>query len=109
MVLNYLDDYQKNYSRRDHVMQALIASGRWEPKILFPEFFGGKQDGEATTEEEQEEAFEDKESSIDYSKVEWKSPTQGEDAKAEFERLMAALNDNKNGSLSGDDITGDWV
>lgn len=92
-ILIYLDELKEARKERDEFKWALATRSDYAPERMFPEYFPSK---EAASSDEMVEA-----ESVDYSEVEWQSPTENA---AEFERIMAEL---QKGQFTGDDLTED--
>ncbi len=79
-LLQFLDNLEKRKHRSDLVKGALVASGKYKPEVLFPDFFPDRED---------EDVVSDGDVDYDYSEVKWESPaTSGYE---EFERIQALL------------------
>lgn len=91
-LLNWIDETDKSAAGFQALKRSLIASGSWKPQDLFPEHF----DDTATVVEDDLSEELPSGADIDYSKVEWKSPT---GAKDEYEALMAQVSQFSQGKL----------
>jgi hypothetical protein len=91
-LLNWLDENEKSTARLQALKRSLIASGSWRPQDMFPEHF---DDQKAVVDDDPDEEL-PPESDLDYSRVEWKSPTE---AMGEYEALMAQVAQLSQGKL----------
>jgi hypothetical protein len=79
-LVQFLDNLEKKKRRSDLVKGALVASGKYKPEVLFPDFFPDRDEDEEVS---------DGDVDYDYSEVKWESPsTSGYE---EFERIQALL------------------
>lgn len=92
MLLNLLDEYDKAHADVDWLKRSLIAAGA-DYTALFPEFVPPPKEDPTTPLDEHTD--------VDYSAVEWKSPSEDPES---FEKLMALINQNSTGVLTGDDF-----
>lgn len=91
-LLNWIDETDKSTAGFQALKRSLIASGSWKPQDLFPEHF----DDKATVVDDDLAEELPPGVDLDYSNVEWKSPT---DAKDEYEALMAQVAQFSQGKL----------
>lgn len=91
-LLNWLDENDKSTARFEALKRSLVAGGLRRPEELFPEHFDDQT--KVVDDNPDEELPVD--ADIDYSKVDWKSPT---DAKDEYEALMAQVAQFSQGRL----------
>lgn len=92
------------------VQAALVASGDWEPKKVFADYFP-KEDLDLDMPENLDvEAADGSKLGVDYSEVEWQS---GDNAREEYEELMRQISATSQGSMSGNEFrpqaTGGWI
>lgn len=100
-LLHYADNQAEHERRYERLRLALATHKPDAMPDLFPELFPNETQDVATLDDAPEGA------AIDYSGVEWMS---GEEAKGEYERLMAQLeNDDVEVVGAGADRGGDWM
>lgn len=97
MILNHLDAIERESTSTDALKRSMVANGHFDHRKLFPEYF--PQEPEETTEAGSDGDTAD--ADLDYSEVTWMSPS---DDRAEFDRLMAALQRSSSGVKSGDQV-----
>lgn len=106
-ILHFLDEIEKVKAKAERFKLALITTGNYDPKSLFPEYaMMFKDDPDQKTVVTKEVPIEDTQSYSedavwDYSEVEWKS---GSDAIDEFNALMEKVGSLKNGKLNGGQV-----
>lgn len=91
-LLNWLDENDKSTAKFDALKRSLVAAGLRRPEEMFPEHFDGQ--AKVVDDDPDEELPADVD--LDYSRVDWKSPTE---AKDEYEALMAQVAQFSQGKL----------
>lgn len=112
-ILNFLDEIEKLKTQYDLFRSALVGSGSYLPKAIWPEYqklFGEEKQEDPQVREMDDVATDDSTAHFDYSNVEWKSPSEGIE---EYESLMAKVASLSTGSFTGDTLTkfsgqGEW-
>lgn len=92
IILNFLDDIEKQRTEILALKRALVSGGMVEPAKLFPDELGPPV-------KELDEIQHDQNVKFDYSDVTWKS---GGDAFAEYQQLMDQIGAARHGRMSGD-------
>lgn len=93
VILNHADTIEKYEGERDAFKRSLVASGGFDHKLLFPDFFP-----KAPKVEQKQEVDPD---DFDPKDVVWDNPTENMD---EFNRVMAAVQRAQQGAISADEL-----
>lgn len=93
VILNHADTIDRYEGQRDSFKRALVASGGFDHKVLFPEMFP-----KAPKVEEKNEIDPD---DFDPKDVVWDDPTENMD---EFNRVMEAVQRAQRGIISADEL-----
>lgn len=110
-ILLYLDGLKEGKAEADMVKAALVASAKWTPQSLFPEWFPEDEGGTPAGEDVE----------YDYTEVTWEAPSDSGGIE-EFERIQQMLKesgvtvtedegpiDESAFFFTRDDDTEDWV
>lgn len=93
IILNYIDTNDKALQDLVELKRALLASGSYNARKLFPDELGPETE---TVEDTPDAPLH---GTPDYSDVDWKSPS---DSMEEFEKLMAEVAKLQDGKITGD-------
>jgi hypothetical protein len=109
IILNFLDEVDKNDGNIQNLRRAALSSGMFEPSKLFPESFG-EEPAEVKDISDVDDT-DDEGAQYDYSGVTWKG---GSDAYGEYEQLMAQIGAMHRGRMTGDALSSrpewtDWT
>jgi hypothetical protein len=86
-MLDQLSQWEKEKTSRQAMLNALMASGKFDASTIFPEHFGpGPEEVNASAQAAADAYVDDPEAAIDFSEVVWTPTT--EEAYLEMVRLM---------------------
>lgn len=88
-LLIYLDSIAAGEEEERSVYTALSASGRFDPKKLFPEYFPDEDEDVEVVDDDGGEFDDEGDVDYDYTGVSWRLPSEGADAD-ELRDLMGA-------------------
>ena len=109
-ILDQLSQWEKEKSARQAMLNALMASGKFDAATIFPEQFGPPTEEVDASAQAAADAFvDDPEAAIDFSEVVWTPTT--EEAYLEMVRLMEAAEDEDEADLMVGEPQqdGEWV
>lgn len=93
IILNYIDNSEKALRDLVELKRAMLASGDYNARKLFPDEFGPE------TEAVEDSPDKPLHGNPDYRDVDWKSPS---DSMEEFDRIMAEVAKLQSGTVTGD-------
>lgn len=103
VILDWIDSMDRTRAKLDRIKESMLASGLYDRSDLYPDVFTKKSEVKADEVTSLPTATPNQD-----VKYELEAPT--DFGESEYERLMAEIARNQNGSLSGDQVTRDgWI